>query len=985
MEKENDQRRLLEPLAAAHHLGVTPELLFEYTKPSFAKTSGLRKLESVEYGGASRFAISELDEFDSILAGEWPSVNGRRPTVPKAIQDHLHAESFNQCARCPSGIGVENAHIKSWVESRSNHPANLIRLCSACHKEHDRHKSYLTNELQVLKDKLVNLTKFRLMMRLQESSNVTPYPRPITQFVGREKELATVVKSLRSERSMMITGAGGIGKTELLVKAISVVNCDRPVYWINVEKHQSTSDALSALRAELCNGQMACPEDKVPVRLDSLEACVVFDGVERTIPGDIDAFEDALVALLRSTARAQFVITSQYTMHGFLADTHLELGPLTPIESSELFKGYQPIEKSTRTDNCSSLLEFCEGHALTIRLAASLRIYYGSADAALNAINASGVSKLRHPTRKTQNPHTSLELCLQTAYSALSRDAQELLLTLSEAPSGLFVRYLEEKLLGIDNPVETIAELRQWHLVEFTEAYECLVRTHVLNPIRAFSIERAQKGDRSQYERVLRRLSESHLVMVAVIEKSDDPNEIPYTVSRYEAELPNLLRILKVARENRNDVELGQVAITIVRPTIQYFFVRGLPEQGARVMHDAAELAMWIGKPELASGLILQLVSIADRANDKKMLQAGLDLVDKIEDSSEGAEVCPDMSMCRGIIARHNGDIICAERHARTALKGYSIRLREIERMQDSGDHEEDEFEFNVDELYNEISHAMGLLGFTLFEQKKYEKAQSAYNQSLQHQRGASIGVNRGQTLHQLGNCASHLEQSERAIELYLSAAKIFHIVEMEQYLSNAIGEFGYALIDAKGEFPLDGADIQILDAALSDLSKDICRVFAASQSIDHSRAIGIIRKTYGCMASAILSGNGDLLGKFLAQLAKDVIPPIKKQVTPSERDTDERFPFLMMMEAAFLLGICASEAEQSYIEDGDISRDVISNMLLIICNSPDWARETMRITDWLSALLSKRWQFQGASSARLEDFVQKSQGGVEDYLDISR
>ena len=473
--------------------------------------------------------------------------------------------------------------------------------------------------------------------------------------------------------------------------------------------------------------------------------------------------------------------------------------------------------------------------------------------------------------------------------------------------------------------------------------------------------------------------------MVAVIEKkSDDPYKTPYIVSRYEIELPNLLRILKVARENRNNVELGQAAITIIRPTIQYFFVRGLSEQGARVMHDAAELAIWIGKPERASGLILQLISIVYRANDKKMLRAALDLVEKIENSSEGAAVCPDMSMCRGIIARHNGDIICTERHARTALKGYSIRLREVETMQASGNHEVDEFEFKVDELYNEISHALDLLGFALLEQNKFEKAQLAYNQSLQHQRGASIGVNQGQTLHQLGNCASHLEQPERAANLYLKAARIFHFVEMEQYLSNAIGEFGYALLDAKVEFPLDGTVIQILDAALSDLSRDICRVFATSQSIDHSRAIGIIRKTFGCIASASLSGNGDLLGKFCAQLANDIIPPIKKQVAQGERDTDVRFP-LLMMETAFSLGICVSEAEQSYIEDGDISRDVISNMLQIICNSHHWARETMRITDWLSVLLSKRWQFQGASSVRLKEFVQNFQDDVKDYLDLSR
>src|SRR4051794_8282457 len=123
---------LLRPLAAAHRLGITSELLFQYTKPGFAKASRLRALSTVERSGATLFSSKELDTFDALLAGAWRPLGADRPPIPKAVLDHLRAESLNQCARCGSGIGVDTAHIQPWAESRSHHHANLIRLCSQC-------------------------------------------------------------------------------------------------------------------------------------------------------------------------------------------------------------------------------------------------------------------------------------------------------------------------------------------------------------------------------------------------------------------------------------------------------------------------------------------------------------------------------------------------------------------------------------------------------------------------------------------------------------------------------------------------------------------------------------------------------------------------------------------------------------------------------------------------------------------------------------
>jgi hypothetical protein len=225
--KAQDEK-LLTPLEAAYHLGITTELLFQFTKRNFGKSRGFRSLEAVEQNGQTRFSLSELDVFGGLLAGAWSSSSDDRPAVPKAILDHLRAESQNQCARCGSGVGVDTAHIRPWAISRSHHPHNLIRICSACHREHDAQHSLSTEQLQAIKDRLIARTRASLMERMQPSRKHLRSPRACQEFVGREEELEILIDALRSGRSATVYGVGGIGKSELLLQALSLLD------WVTV-------------------------------------------------------------------------------------------------------------------------------------------------------------------------------------------------------------------------------------------------------------------------------------------------------------------------------------------------------------------------------------------------------------------------------------------------------------------------------------------------------------------------------------------------------------------------------------------------------------------------------------------------------------------------------------------------------------------------------------------------------------------------------
>ena len=80
---------MLTELKAAYHLGITQELLFEYTRhPCGAEK---RRLPTVEDKRQTYFDKAELDAFDRYLQEPWGEDASRKP--PKWIENHLRVES----------------------------------------------------------------------------------------------------------------------------------------------------------------------------------------------------------------------------------------------------------------------------------------------------------------------------------------------------------------------------------------------------------------------------------------------------------------------------------------------------------------------------------------------------------------------------------------------------------------------------------------------------------------------------------------------------------------------------------------------------------------------------------------------------------------------------------------------------------------------------------------------------------------------------
>lgn len=966
----------MDPTEAALHLGITTELLFQYTKQSFAKASGLRSLSVVEKSGTTKFARQELDEFNSLLAGPWREPGDHRPPIPKAIVDHLRAESGGQCARCGGGIGIDNAHIRPWATSRSHHHANLVRICSGCHREHDAHNSLSSEQLQAVKDALVLRTRKGLQARSGLSGLANSAPQATPRFVGRNRERARVVEALATQRSLMITGLGGIGKTELLLQALRDVDSQRPLIWINVEQHRSASEVSTALRTAVARGEEVCPEAALPRVLDDLQARVVFDGVEQALLADLDVFEELLIHLLASTSIAQIIITSQVALHSLTVGHRQTLGALDASASRALMLALAPEQQTIDDNGIDELVAFCEGHALTLRLAAALRDHYGGAARALGVIEGRGGSVLQTPGRRTQTRRTSLELCLETAYEAFGQQTKRLLWALAACPAGVFVHYIEHDWIGISHAIDALGELKRWNFVDIAVA-DASERVSVPSPIRAFAAAVGARDETPAHNAVLLDVARGHELLVAVFEtRYTAADQTPYVLERFGDELANFLHILHLATQQPADREVRKCAISITSALMRYFFVRGLNDEGCSVMQKAALIALEIGDASQASGLMLQQLALSDRAEDESIFSAGMELAEQLS-SSEDLEVRGDVALARAMAARRRNDQFGAERHAQQAFEIYRDRLNASVRAKsvENAPGPEDDHE----EMHNDISHALSVLGGARLAQGNVSEAARAYRHAMKHQRGTSVAVNRGQTLHQIGNCESRLGNHKLAVEVYAEAARIFHFIGMDHYLSNAVGELGYALLDHNDGFAFGDVDEDFVACATADLERHASRVFQPGMAIDHNHAGPLIRKTFGLIIFVSLTPHTTSLREFTTRLG-DALREVGQKGPSGKRDFDELW-LLATMDRALSLGFYAAQGDE--LRDDDTFSEIVWTLLQSVCNAHDWTKTHLRIVDWLSLLLTLRWGLKGADTERLRLFVQNFEDDVEDWLDL--
>tara|TARA_R110000737_G_scaffold348199_1_gene381506 strand:+ start:45 stop:2480 length:2436 start_codon:yes stop_codon:yes gene_type:complete len=808
-------------------------------------------------------------------------------------------------------------------------------------------------------------------------------PRASKHFFGRQDELSTLINALQSESSILISGIGGIGKSELLLQALKQVETDKTVIWCSIDKYHSVEDLILALRQVFAVQNVPCSKDNLPLHFDKIKACIVFDGLEQSNLDNLEELEDLIQEWHSSTNITQFVMTSQITLYGFTGQKNFKLKGLDKFASRSLFNLSYGDDCLVTDKGIDDLLQFCDGHALAITLSSALTKYYGNAVNALQFIKKKNSQHLGLPERRRHNRHTSLEICLQIAYDSFSENTRQLLWALSETPAGICTQYFDKEWLEIKDTREAYASLKRWHFVDDIQINDQNTETRVLAPIRKFVIERVRQEEPEPYERIIQLLALHLRMQVAQLEKHfDTAEDTPHLMSLYNVILPNLLNIIELALARENDKVLGDIAGSLASAIMPYYFVLGAPEVGAKVLKAVAEFALKINNIEEANDLAQQFMSLADRADDKTLFTEGHELIKNIELAAEGLDIGPELSMSKAISLSHDPSL--TEQHARVAISGFKTKLQKRMKKFQKDEVEYDELIFKLRPLLDEISHAFGLLGTALLNQNKIGEALKAYDQSLNYQTGSLTGVNQGQTLHQIGKCESKLGNYKSAIEHFSEAAEIFFYVGMKDYLSHSFAEIGYNLLDVDLPELRKQFTEECISVALLDLMQYTMREFDAVLPFEHQRSMYNFRKLAGTFFFLSIIGHGEKLGIFVHDLAEKTMFPLMKQFESGNREASDRIP-IKILSLILNLGKHIELVEIDFAEKGDVEHETVWALITFICEIDSLIHDTMRVTDWLAVYLTRRLSFKGIDSRRLNKFIWNYNNDVVDNIDLER
>ncbi|KTS25897.1 hypothetical protein NS228_23845 [Methylobacterium indicum] len=498
---------------AAIHLGITPELLYHYVRYG-AKGRNSRRLTCVPGSGARRFTKAALDDYDAWLSEPWAAAGAPRQDPPKGVRDYLKVESGGICPCCRLGGPFDDAHIEEWSRSRSNHHHNLLRLCCTCHKRYDR-REIPRAEIEQLKLDAIARVQERIRRRPVPQWPLPSAPPVAPSFYGRGTELTKTVEALRSQPSLCVMGVGGIGKTQLVLRALREAATGRPTIWIGIDTlggSVSLGDMLLA-RAKSHGVRF---RDGRPL-FDDVRACLVFDGIERVADRRDEAL-DLIERLLADYSDTLVVITSQVMLSSLDFAETLRLGPIDDAAAIAI------LDNRPASSSMDVLLRFADGHPLTLRLLKVLLRHYGEARIVEDELARLGASAVADPQRLSQSTATSLMTCLELAYAQLSAVGRGLLWIVSSSPAGFRPGLHDLRMLAGSDAAIAVAGLRSWNFIDEQSdpSFEPGAPPHtvlaMLSPVRAFVRARAADDNTVLWDDVSLRFVESQAILSTFIQ-----------------------------------------------------------------------------------------------------------------------------------------------------------------------------------------------------------------------------------------------------------------------------------------------------------------------------------------------------------------------------------------------------------------------------------------------------------------------------------
>jgi predicted ATPase/DNA-binding SARP family transcriptional activator len=434
-------------------------------------------------------------------------------------------------------------------------------------------------------------------------------PTPVSRFVGRDAEIAELLRLLAGERLVTLLGPGGVGKTRLAIEVARALDGVGSAWLVQLGNHHDPCLVAGALVASMkLSPPLGVPlTDVLASALQDSNALLMLDTCEHVRSGVA-----ALAAeLLERCSKLRIIATSRQPLGLFGevlwrvpplsipgTDASFQTGEIARSEAVQLFvdrcRAVQPGFE-LRPDNAQHVAEVCrrlEGIPLAMELAAArVRVVTVSQLAArLDArlpllVGGSDAAARRHRT---------LRSTIEWSHDLLSNSARLALRRLATFSGGWTLEGAERVACDTDLPAERVldalTELVDQSLVR-AEPEDGSSRYSMLDTVREFAMERLHGAGEVEATR------DHHLEYFLAFAETMPGERLPASAvqtgwfDRLTRDHGNLASALDWALVQRRDRERG---LRLAHALRWYLMQRGRFEEGQRwlepILLDPAQI-----------------------------------------------------------------------------------------------------------------------------------------------------------------------------------------------------------------------------------------------------------------------------------------------------------------------------------------------------------------------------------------------------------
>lgn len=499
--------------------------------------------------------------------------------------------------------------LAPWREEAHRHLMELLARTgqrSVALKQYDECRRHLREKL----DAEPALATDRLRRRIQQMAFARfELPPPQTPFIGREKELSTLIAYLSDPecRLITITGLGGMGKSRLALQAGRRAANERarmflhgvafvPLVGADTPEHVVAAIA-QALEFTFSGGET--PHTQLLGYLQEKEVLLILDSFEHLI-GDRSAV--LLSTILESAPDVTLLVTSRARLH-MRSEYLLPLGGLhvpdvdeasrmpaqpdveqggAPHLFADAMKRMQPDLVLTEAD-VRGIIDICrmlDGMPLAIELAAAWTDTLSLTEIGVRVQQS--LDFLRRDRPDTPARHRSVRAVLDGSWRRLSTDEQRVMAELSILRGG-FTRQAAESVTGVSLPL--LSRLVSYSFVHYDRARG---RYQIHELLRQYSAEKlvtqsAESSSATEVANVRSRHSDYYCVRMQSLEANLWSTREEDALDEIDADFENIRSAWHWAADRGNVTQLDQAA----RVLHQYLSRRGLYEEGAAMFQAA--------------------------------------------------------------------------------------------------------------------------------------------------------------------------------------------------------------------------------------------------------------------------------------------------------------------------------------------------------------------------------------------------------------